>query len=101
MTKLRIAPDGSVQGLWTDEFDWPAIGQVSVTRASHVEFCARRQMWYVRAGRLKSRVRRLLQLMLDRPLGEILHWARSRADALEWEQAHYEPGGAGWLGCRG
>ena len=101
MTKLRITPDGCVRGLWTDEIDWPSIGRVSVRRASHIEFCDRRQMWYVRAGRPKSRVRRLLQVMLHRPFGEVLRWARSRAEALKWELAHYEPGGAGGLGHRG
>ena len=96
MTKLRIAPDGSVRGLWTDEIDWPSIGRVSVCRASHVEFCDRRQVWYVRAGRPKGLTRRVLQRVLGRPWGEKLHWARSRAAALAWERRQYQPGGPGW-----
>ena len=96
MTKLRIAPDGSVRGLWTDEIDWRPLGRVSVTRASHVEFCDRRQLWYVRTGQPKGLMRRVLQDVLGRPLGEIIHWARSREAALGWERCQYQPGGPGW-----
>ena len=50
MTRIRIAPDGTVRGLWTDEIDWTFLGQTTVARASHVEFCERRQLWYVQAS---------------------------------------------------
>jgi hypothetical protein len=86
--KLRIRSDGSVTGLWSDAVDWQAIGRVDVRRASHVEFCGRRQMWYVRIARPNSSSRRVLQGLLRRPFGEILHWARSRSDALIWETVH-------------
>jgi hypothetical protein len=36
--KLRIAPDGTVRGLWDDAIDWQSLGRVSVRRASSVEF---------------------------------------------------------------
>jgi hypothetical protein len=52
--KLRIAPDGTVRGLWDDRIDWPSLGRVSVRRASHVEYCDRRQMWYVRRAQPRS-----------------------------------------------
>ena len=94
--RLRITPDGTVQGLWTDYVDWPALGQVSVRRASHVEFCGRRQQWYVRASRARNALRILLQAVTGRPFGEILHWAGTRHAALAWERRYYEPGGAGW-----
>ncbi|HUU83971.1 MAG TPA: hypothetical protein VM243_10755 [Phycisphaerae bacterium] len=96
MIRLRIAPDGTVRSLWTDEIDWPALGRSSVRRASHVEFCDDKQLWYIRAGKPRSRLGRILQLVLRRPFGEILHWARSRTEALAWEREHYEPGAAGW-----
>jgi hypothetical protein len=95
--KLRITPDGTVCGLWDDAMNWTSLGRVCVQRASHVEFSARRQMWYVRAGRPQSWWRRALQGLLRRPLGEILHWATTRSDALAWERKHYEPGGLGWM----
>ncbi len=98
MTRLRIAPDGTVRGLWTDEIDWPSLGRSSVRRASHVEYCDRRQQWYVRAARPRSWVRRVLQRALGRRCGEVLFWAKTRPEALAWEQQHYEPGAAGWLG---
>ena len=96
MTRIRIAPDGTVRGLWTDEVDWPSLGKAAVERASHVEFCERRQLWYVRAGKPRNRLRRILQLVLHRPFGEVLHWAKTRQEALAWEQNHYQPGGPGW-----
>ena len=98
MTRLRIAPDGTVRGLWTDEIDWPALGRSSVRRASHVEYSDRRQQWYVRAGRPRSWIRRVLQWALRRPCGEVVHRAKTREEALAWEQDHYQPGGPGWLG---
>ena len=94
--KLRISADGTVRGLWSDEIDWPALGQVCVQRASHVEFCGRRQMWYVRAGWSCSALRDILQAVTGRPLGEILYWAKTRKDALKWEVVYYGPGGQGW-----
>jgi hypothetical protein len=94
--KLRIRSDGSVTGLWSDAVDWQAIGRVDVRRASHVEFCGRRQMWYVRAGRPSSAFRCMLQLVLRRPCGRILYWASSRAEALAWEAVYFGPDGRGW-----
>ena len=57
--KLRINPDGTVRALWSDTVEWQLLGPVSVRRASHVEFCDRRQMWYVQAGRPTSWLRRI------------------------------------------
>jgi hypothetical protein len=96
MTRISIAPDGTVRSLWTDEIDWRALGRVSVRRASHVEFCPRRQLWYVRDGEARNALRAFLQIVLRRPYGEILHWAVSRSDALAWEAAYFGVGGPGW-----
>ena len=97
--KLRITPDGTITGLWSDAVDWNSLGRVSVHRASHVEFCDDEQKWYVRAGRPRSWLRRIIQLALGQPTGEILHWAKAREEALAWESRHYEPGGSGWKQC--
>ena len=94
--KLRITVDGAVHGLWSDAVDWQGLGPVSVHRASHVEFCETCQMWFVRASWPSGRIRRLLQRLLCRPFGEVLHRARTRRAALDWERAYFEPGGAGW-----
>jgi len=94
--ELRIGADGCVRGLWTDEIDWRALGRLSVRRASHIEFCPRRQLWHVQSGRPRSWLRRVLQRLLHRPCGEILHWARTREEALAWEQWYFGPGGDGW-----
>jgi len=98
MTRIRIAPDGTVRGLWTDTIDWRSLGRLAVQRASHVEFCRHRQMWYVRAAQPRDALRRILQAVFRRPFGEILHWANSRAEGLAWEREHLGPGGPGWDG---
>lgn len=94
--KLRITPDGTVHGLWDDAIDWASLGRVCVRRASHVEFGEEQQMWYVRAARPRSALRRMAQRLCGRPFGEILHWANTRDEALAWERRYYEPGGPGW-----
>ena len=96
MIRLRITPDGTVRGLWTDEAEFAALGHSHVRRASHVEFDESTQRWSVREAIPSIRWRRCVQLLTGRPLGRILHQATSRRDALLWEQRHFEPGGAGW-----
>ena len=96
MTKLRIASDGTVRALWTDAIDWQDLGRLAVHRASHVEFCPRKQVWYVQTAQPRSALRCILQTVFRRPFGETLHWASSRAEALAWERWYYEPGGPGW-----
>jgi hypothetical protein len=96
MTRLRIAADGTVRGLWADGVNWAEIGQVRVERASHVEFCRRRQAWYVQPARPLAWWRRVLQALLGRPFGEKLFWAATRVEALRWEAEHFGPGGTGW-----
>ena len=98
MTRIRIDPDGTVRGLWTDEIDWSSLGRIVVRRASHMEFCQRRQRWCVRTGVPRNCLRRVLQCVVHRPLGEIVHWAASREKALAWEREHFGPGGVGWPG---
>ena len=94
--KLRITPAGTVCGLWDDTIDWPSLGRVSVRRASHVEFCDRTQLWRVRFSHSRNALRRILQWVPRRPVGEILHWATTRSAALAWEREHFGPGGPGW-----
>ncbi len=99
--KLRIKLDGTVCGLWSDAVDWSQVGPLSVRRASHVEFCERKQQWYVRAARPRGRIRRILQWTFRCPLGEVLYWASTRQEALAWEHAYYSPDGPGWTALRG
>lgn len=73
MTKIIIATDGTVRGLWTDEIGWTSLGKVAVERASHIEFCERRQHWYVRVAQPRGWFRRFIQRLVGRPCGEILH----------------------------
>ncbi len=101
MITLRIAPDGVVRGLWTDEIDWANLGRLSVRRASHVEFCKRRQRWYVRSARPRGWLRCVVQWVTGRPCGELLYTAPTREAALAWEARHYAPGGLGWESLTG
>ncbi len=96
MIRLRISPDGTVRALWSDELDWRALGSISVRRASHVEFCDRRQQWYVWVAKPEGWIRRRLQWWLGRPFGEILFWAGTRSDALAWERENHAPGRPRW-----
>jgi hypothetical protein len=100
MTRISIATDGTVRGLWTDDIDWRSLGPVAVRRASHVEFWCRRQMWFVRRGRPRGVLRMILQAVFRRPCGEILHWTVSRADALKWEAVYFGVGGPEWMPMR-
>ena len=93
---LRIAPDGVVRGLWTDDVDWPALGRVSVRRASHVEFDEAEQAWTVREYVPRCGLRRIAQRLLGRSMGKILFHAHRREEALAWERAWFGPGGRGW-----
>ena len=96
MIRLRITAEGTIQGLYSEEVGWPGLGALRVRRASHVEFCRRKQRWYVRAGTPRTAVRCVLQTLTGRPFGEILHWAETRKAALAWEHAYFSPGGPGW-----
>ena len=95
--KLRIKPDGTIQGLWTDDIDFIALGRSAVRRASHVEFDERRQLWTVREAVPRGRFRRWMQVLLGRPCGRVLYRVASRRDALAWEQTYFGPGGEGWI----
>jgi len=92
--KLQITADGTVRGLWSDAVDWAAIGISTVRRASHVEYCMHRRMWYVQRARPRCCWRRLLQRILRHPFGEVLYRSPSREEALAWEHVHLSPGGA-------
>lgn len=100
MTRIRIAPDGTVQGLWTDEIDWTFLGKVAVKRASHVEFCERQQRWHVRRARSCNALQLLVAFVLRRSGGDVLHGSRRRQDALAWERDYFSPGGPGWMSER-
>ena len=97
---FRILEDGTVRGLWSDDIDWPALGRVSVRRASHVEFDARRQLWTVREARRCNAFDLLLRPAKRWLGGDILFRAHRREEALAWERAWFGPGGAGWPTAR-
>jgi hypothetical protein len=82
---LRITPDGRITGLWTDEVDLAAVGALRVRRASFVEFDDWRQCWCVCEARPRALWRRVLQALLRRPMGRIVHAAQRRSAALDWE----------------
>lgn len=94
--RLQITPDGRIRGLWNEVVNFTALGRMHVTRASHVEFDARSQRWFVREAMPTSWVRRALQCITRRPCGRILHRATTRSAALAWESLHFSPGGPGW-----
>jgi hypothetical protein len=96
MIRLRITAEGTIQGLYSEAVHWPELGALRVHRASHIEFCRRKQWWYIQAGTPRTTLRRVLQALTGLAFGEILHWAETRKAALAWEQAYFAPGGPGW-----
>ena len=96
MIKLRIALNGLIRGLWTDDVALAELGRVHVRRASHVEFDDQQQCWCVREARPATWLRNWLQHLAGWPIGKILHQATTRAQALAWEHQYFQPGGPGW-----
>ncbi len=97
ITRLRITPNGRIQGLWSDDLHITELGPVRVRRASHVEFDDSQQCWCVLAPASGSRMRRLLQRLLGLRQKQVLHRAATRSTALDWEREHFGPGGRHWL----
>lgn len=85
---VHIGADGAIRALWHDELDLAALGPLRVRRASFVEFDQRGQCWTVREAQPHSLWRWVLQALLHRPMGRILHTATQRAAALAWEREH-------------
>lgn len=83
--QLQITAKGGVRMLQDDAVDLRKMGKVIVTRASHVEFCNKTQMWYVQSAKTMK----------------YLHRAPTRAKALAWEKRHYSPSGKGWAELTG
>ena len=47
MAKIFVRPDGRIEGLYTDTVPLKDLGHLNVRRATHVEFCEKRQEWVV------------------------------------------------------
>jgi hypothetical protein len=69
---LVFTPDGQGHGLYTEAIDLGRIGQLSVARATNIEFCNKAQCWKVR----------------DRT-GFALFSSPSRQTCLDWEHQYF------------
>lgn len=79
---LQITATGGVQMLHDDEVDLAEFGAAEdfcVFRASNVEWEA--GGWYVESAKTGARLASSFE---------------TRQAALDWEKAHYSPGGEGW-----
>lgn len=99
---IEITAAGGVRMLHDDAVDLGQLGEVEVSRASHVEFSSGKpdrtdlfvfgssvvpeRGWYVQSAKT------LEFLATGFP---------TRAEALAWEKAHYSPTGAGWAELTG
>lgn len=79
--RMQITKAGGIQMLHDDAVDLSTLGQVEVTRASHVEFDNGKQRWFVQSAKT-------LEILRDDFL--------TREEALAWEKLYYSPGGKGW-----
>jgi hypothetical protein len=70
---LTIQPNGVIGCFYTEAIDLRELGELTVSRASHVEFNHDTQQWEVR-----------------NLVGVVLHQHPSRAECLEWEQQHFD-----------
>ena len=79
--KLEIT-DNAIQMLHSDALDFSEFGEVTIVRASNVEFNNETKAWEVTSART------------DKLLKGGFH---SREEALKWEKEYYSPDGAGWV----
>ena len=73
-TTILFNPDGNAQCLWTDAIPLHELGQLQITRASHIEFNNSTQQWEVK----------------DRK-GQMRFFSKSRSACLEWEHQNMQP----------
>jgi hypothetical protein len=79
--ELQITAHGGIQMLQNDEVDLRELGEIEVSRASHIEFSNSLQRWIVVSAKTMKVLKDDFQ---------------TRAEALAWEKAYYSPSGAGW-----
>ncbi len=82
---LEITAVGGARMLHDDAVDLRELGDVEVTRASHVEFDNKLKVWTVVSAKT----------------GLLLNTFETRADALAWEKDYYSPTGRGWAELTG
>jgi hypothetical protein len=70
-SRLRITPDGVIQGLWNDDLALHELGPLHVRRASFVELNERLQCREVRQASYRNAFRRWLQRLTGQPMGNI------------------------------
>lgn len=80
--QLQVTAEGGVRMLQDDAVDLREFGDVSMVRASHVEWSDKHQSWYVQSAKT----------------GKILmRGFPTRGAALAWEKEYYSPNyGPGW-----
>lgn len=71
---LTFESSGSAHCLYSELIPLSEVGQLQITRASHIEFNNREQVWEVRSLS-----------------GELLFQHASRTECLNWEAAHLQP----------
>ena len=83
---IRIGASSSIAMLHNDAVDLSEFGTPTITRASHVEFDNKTQLWFVQSAKT----------------GVVLKDDfTTRSEALEWESNYYSPSGAGWSELEG
>lgn len=78
--KLEIT-DNAIQMLHSDALDFSEFGEVTIQRASNVEFSNEAKAWEVSSAKT----------------GKLLKGGfHTRDEALKWEKEYYSPDGEGW-----
>ena len=80
--RLRLYPDGTVRGLYTEAVPLHELGTLTVSRASSVEFSRRKQKWEVRPDKSWGDPRQVL--FSDKSREACLRWeTRNILDAMQ------------------
>lgn len=86
MITLQVTPEGGIQMLHDDAVDLTELGEIEMSRASHVEFDNQKQGWFVQSAKT-------LKILAE--------GFKTRAEALTWEKKFYSPDGDGWAELTG
>ncbi len=95
MISLQITAEGGIQMLHDDLVDLRELGEIEVTRASHVEY-ADGKSYVPGAGGISWNVKPGWYVQSAKTLKVLADGFQTRAQALAWEKDYYSPTGMGW-----
>lgn len=99
MISMELTAQGAIAMIQDDAVDLRQFGEIEVTRASHVEFCAGPKE--CGGGYADGGVARGWFVQSAKTLRVLAAGLQTRAEALAWEKEFYSPSGRGWAELTG